>query len=103
MNWDDTFGQYIHATMFNRAIKQKPDADREKLEQSIKRAGLTVGITRESIADVLDAEIESLAMMRILGDRFITIDFLAGMLAASQFIRTGKHILDDNNSFNNGE
>lgn len=101
MNWDDTFGQYIHAKMVSKALQQRPDADREKLEQSIQRASLTVGITRNAIADVLDAEIESLAMMRILGDSYITIDFLAGMLATANFVRTGKHILDDNDSFNN--
>jgi hypothetical protein len=92
MNWDDTIGQYIHAKMVAKALEQKPNADRVKLEDSIKRATLTVGIVRDSIADLVEAETSSLAMMRILGEDQYTIDFLAGMLAVSEFIRYGKHI-----------
>jgi hypothetical protein len=103
MDWNDTIGQYIHANMFNKALQMKPDANRVKLEESIKRASTTVGITRSSIADVLEAETSSLAMMRVLGDTNITIDFLAGMLAALQLIRDGKHVTDDNDSYNNGK
>jgi len=101
MNWNDTIGQYIHAKMVYKALEQKPDADRDKLDNSIKRATLTVGITRDSIADVLEAETQSLAMMRVLGTHGITIDFLAGMLAATQLVRNGKHVTDDNDSNNN--
>lgn len=97
MNWDDTFGQYIHANMVNQAIKQRPYIDKDKLNESIKRTSITVGITRDSIADVLQAEMELLAFMRVLGEKDITLDFLAGMLASIDFIRNGKHILDDNN------
>jgi hypothetical protein len=92
MNWDDTIGQYIHARMYNKALEVKPDADKQKLNDSIKRASLTVGITRQSIADIVDAEASSVAMLRVLGDDQYTIDFLAGMLAIGEFIRTGKHI-----------
>lgn len=101
MNWDDTIGQYIHAKMVNKALEQKPNADREKLEDSIKRTGFSIGIARDGIADVLEAETSSLAMMRILGETQITIDFLAGMLAATNLVRNGKHVLDDNDSNNN--
>ena len=92
MDWNDTFGQYIHAKMVERALEVKPDADKQKLNDSIKRSSLTVGITRESIADIVDAEASSVAMLRVLGDGQYTIDFLAGMLAIGEFIRTGKHI-----------
>lgn len=101
MNWDDTIGQYIHAKMVAKALEQRPDADRQKLYDSIKRASVTVGITRESIADVLEAETSSLAMMRILNTPEITIDFLAGMLAATELVRNGKHVTDDNNRNHN--
>lgn len=94
MNWNDTIGQYIHAKMVEHALNVKPEADREKLENSIHRASITVGITRQSIADVLQGEIESLAMRRALGDYEITIDFMAGLVAAELLVRTGKHVTD---------
>lgn len=92
MNWNDTVGQYIHAKMYNKALQIKPQADRVKLEESIKRAGITVGLVREAIAELIEAETSSLAMMRVLGEDQYTIDFLAGMIAIGEFIRTGKHI-----------
>ena len=92
MNWDDTIGQYINARMYNKALEMKPDADKAKLQESIKRASITVGIVRQSIAEVVEAEVENLAMLRVLGDDQYTIDFLAGMIAASELIRSGKHI-----------
>ena len=94
MNWNDTIGQYIHAKMVDHALNVRPFADLEKLEQSIARTSISVGITRDSIADVLQAEVESLAMRRALGDVEITIDFMAGLVAAELLVRTGKHVTD---------
>ena len=80
--------------MVEHALKVKPETDRQKLEDSIHRASITVGITRQSVADVLQAEVESLAMRRTLGDLEITIDFMAGLVAAELLVRTGKHVTD---------
>jgi hypothetical protein len=92
VNWDDTIGQYIHAKMVEKALQNKPDADLAKLHDSIKRTSLSVGIARTAIADVIQAELESLAMLRVLGTNDITNDFLAGMVCAERLIRTGKHV-----------
>lgn len=94
MNWNDTIGQHIHAKMVAKALEIKPHADRVKLDESIVRQSLTVGITRQGIADVLQAELESLAFRRAMGDVDITIDFLAGLVAAELLVRTGKHVTD---------
>ena len=92
MNWNDTVGQYIHAKMYNKALEIKPYADKDKLNESINRAGITVGLVRQAIAELIEAEVSGLAMMRVLGEDQYTIDFLAGMIAIGEFIRTGKHI-----------
>lgn len=102
MNWQDTIGQYIKAKMIEKALQQRPDADKEKLLNSIARASLTVGITRDSIADVLDAEIEALAFHRALGNSGVTIDYMAGWASAAKLVRYGKHaITNDNDTDNN--
>lgn len=82
--------------MVSKALEVRPDADIKKLEQSIARQTLTVGIVRDSIADIVEGEIEALAFMKALGTSGITIDFLSGMVATLSLIRDGKHILDDN-------
>lgn len=80
--------------MVEQALAVKPHADRQKLDESIQRASFTVGIARMSIADVLQAEVETLAMLKALGDVEITIDFMAGLVAAELLVRTGKHVTD---------
>lgn len=102
MNWNDIIGITIHNRMVSKALEVRPDADMQKLEQSIARQTLTVSIVRDSISDILEGEIEALAFMRVLGTPAITIDFLSGMLASLNLIRDGKHVLDDNNSNDNG-
>ena len=97
MNWADTIGQRIHVLMVNKALENRPGADRQKLEESIARASFTVGIARQGIVDVLEAEMETLVAMRVLGTS-IPNDFLAGMLASIDLIKDGRHVLDDNNS-----
>jgi hypothetical protein len=92
MDWSDTIGQHIHAKMVAKALQQKPDADRVKLDESIKRTSLSVGIARTAIADVIQAEIEALAMMRVLGSNYISNDLLAGMICAERLVRNGKHV-----------
>ena len=81
--------------MVAKALEIKPSADRVKLNESIVRQSLAVGIARQGIADVLEAEVESLAMRRALGDIDIPIDFLAGLVAAELLVRTGKHVTDN--------
>ena len=95
MNWNDTIGQYIHAKMVEHALNVRPYADLDKLEQSIARTSISVGITRDSIADVLQAELESIAMLKALGDTGFTIDFMAGLVAAEKLVRYGKHVTDE--------
>lgn len=99
MNWNDTIGKRVHALMVTKALDQRPHADRQKLEESIARTSLTVGLTRQGIVDVLEGEMETLVAMRVLGTS-ISNDFLAGMLASIDLIRDGRHVLDDNNSHN---
>lgn len=94
MNWEDTIGQYIHAKMAQRAMEIRPSVEHEKIHDSIKRSSITVGIVRDSIADVLDAEIETMIAYRTFGDRSITLDFLSGMLAAADLVRSGTHVSD---------
>jgi hypothetical protein len=100
MNWNDTIGITIHNRMVSKALEQKPYADRQKLEESIARTSLTLGIARDCISDVLQAEIDTLIAMRVMGS-YIPNDFLAGMLASLDLIRDGKHVLDDNDSNDN--
>jgi hypothetical protein len=100
MNWQDTVGCYIKAKMVGKALQQQPDADMNKLLNSISRASLTVGIARDSIADVLDAEVEALAFHRALGNMGITIDYMAGWTAASDLVRYGKHAMNNDNDTN---
>lgn len=95
MNWDDTIGQNIHAQMYNKALEVRPTTNKEALQASIKRSTVTVGIVRNSIADVLDAEIETMVALRSLGDRSISLDFLAGLLAAADLVRKGTHVTDN--------
>jgi hypothetical protein len=94
MNWTDTIGQTIHSEMFNAALKQKPNADHKKLHDSIIRTSLSVGITRESIAKVLDTEVQALVSYRVLGDD-IPLLFIAGLSAASDLVRYGVHVTDN--------
>lgn len=87
--------------MIAKALQQRPDADQEKLLNSIARTSVTVGIARDAIADVMDAEIEALAFHRALGNFAVTIDYLAGWTAATELVRNGKHaITNDNDSYN---
>ena len=95
MDWSDTIGQYIHSKMAQKAMEMRPDVDHQKIENSIKRSSITVGLVRESIADIIDAEIELMVLYRTLGDRSISLDFLAGMLAAADLVRNGTHIMDE--------
>ena len=80
--------------MFNAALKQKPNADHNKLHDSIIRTSLSVGITRESIAKVLDTEVQALVSYRVLGDD-IPLLFIAGLSAASDLVRYGVHVTDN--------
>lgn len=98
MNWNDTIGQAIHAKLFNQAVLNNPNVDKEKLHASIINMGISVGITREAIADVLQAEMEAMAFYKSEGNPYITLDFLTGMLAATELTRTGKHVSDDHDS-----
>jgi hypothetical protein len=86
--------------MVDKALQNRPNADHNKLEQSIAKASFTVGITRQGIVDVLEAEMETLVAMRVLGTS-IPNDFLAGMLASIDLVRDGRHVLDDYDSHNN--
>lgn len=95
MDWNDTIGQNIQAKMISKALEVKPLSDIDSLRGSIKRSSITVGITRECIADVVDAEIEAMIGYRSMGDYSITNDFLAGMLAVADLIRSGTHVMDN--------
>lgn len=94
MNWTDTVGVTIHNDLVRSALTKKPDADLEKLEASVKRMSLSVGITRQAIASVLQAELESMIGYRLLGDVSLTDDYLAGMLAAVELVQHGIHLTD---------
>lgn len=96
MNWTDTVGVTIHNELVRHALKNKPDADIPKLEKSITHMSLSVGITREAISKVLDAEIEAMVTYRVLGDPSITLDYLAGLQSASDLVRYGVHLSDVN-------
>jgi hypothetical protein len=94
MNWTDTVGVTIHNDLVRGALKNKPDADLEKLEKSIVHLSLSVGITRQAIADVLEAELEAMVLHRVLGDPSITLDYLAGLQSAVDLVRYGIHLSD---------
>lgn len=94
MNWTDTVGVTIHNNLVRSALKNKPDADLDKLEASVKRMSLSVGITREAIAAVLDAELEAMVAYRSMGDSSITLDYLAGIQSAADLVRYGVHLTD---------
>ena len=94
MNWTDTVGITIHNELVRHALRNKPDADISKLEKSITHMSLSVGITREAISKVIDAEIEAMVTYRVLGDSSITLDYLAGLQSASDLVRYGVHLSD---------
>jgi hypothetical protein len=94
MNWTDTVGVTIHNDLVRSALKNKPDADLEKLEKSVVNLSLSVGITRNAIADVIEAELEAMILHRVLGDPSITLDYLAGLQSAVDLIRYGVHLSD---------
>lgn len=102
MNWSDTIGLAIHAELVNHALKVKPDVDQEKLAKSIKNTTASVSLTRDAICKVLEAEVDTLVAYRALGTP-VNIDFIAGVLAALDLVKKGKHVMDsadDNNSNN---
>jgi hypothetical protein len=94
MNWTDTVGVTIHNELVRHALKNKPDADVAKLERSITNMSLSVGITREAISKVLDAEVEAMVAYRVFGDSSITLDYLAGLQSAADLVRYGIHLTD---------
>lgn len=94
MNWTDTVGVTIHNDLVRSVLKNKPDADIDKLEASVKRMSLSVGITRNAIADVLDAELEAMVAYRSMGDLSITLEYLAGLQSAVDLVRFGVHLTD---------
>jgi len=94
MNWTDTIGITIHNELVRHALKNKPDAELSKLEKSITNMSLSVGITREAISKVLDAEIQAMIAYRAFGDNSITLDYLAGLQSASDLVRYGIHLSD---------
>jgi hypothetical protein len=94
MNWTDTVGVTIHNDLVRSALKNKPDANIQKLEKSIVNLSLSVGITRNAIADVIEAELEAMILHRVLGDPSITLDYLAGLQSAVDLIRYGVHLSD---------
>jgi hypothetical protein len=94
MNWTDTIGVTIHNDLVRSALKNKPDADIDKLEASVKRMSLSIGITRMAIATVLDAEVEAMCAYRALGDLSITPEYVAGIQSAADLVRYGVHLSD---------
>jgi len=94
MNWTDTVGVTIHNDLVRSALKNKPEADIEKLEKSVVNLSLSVGITRNAIADVIEAELEAMILHRVLGDPSITLDYLAGLQSAVDLVRYGVHLSD---------
>jgi len=94
MNWTDTIGVTIHNDLVRSALNNKPDADIDKLEGSIKRMSLSVGITRMAIASVIEAEVEAMLANRALGDTSITPEYLAGLQSAADLVRYGVHLSD---------
>ena len=94
MNWTDTVGITIHNELVRHALKNKPDADVAKLKRSITNMSLSVGITREAISKVLDAEVEAMVAYRVFGDSSITLDYLAGLQSAADLVRYGIHLSD---------
>ena len=94
MNWTDTIGVTIHNDLVRSALKNKPEADLDKLEASVKRLSLSVGITRNAIASVLEAELEAMVAYRLLGDSSLNNDYLAGLQSAADLVRYGVHLTD---------
>lgn len=102
MNWDDTIGLTVHAELVNYALKVRPNVDPVKLEKSIKNTTQSVSLTRDAICKVLEAEIDTLVAYRALGTP-VSIEFIAGILAALDLVKDGKHVMDkanDNDSYN---
>jgi len=94
MNWTDTVGVTIHNDLVRSALKNKPDADIDKLEASVKRMSLSVGITRMAIASVIEAEVEAMLAYRALGDTSITPEYVSGLQSAADLVRYGVHLSD---------
>ena len=94
MNWTDTVGVTIHNDLVRSALKNKPDADIDKLEASVKRMSLSVGITRNAIASVIEAEVEAMLAYRALGDTSLTPEYVAGLQSAADLVRYGLHLSD---------
>lgn len=95
MNWTDTVGVTIHNELVRSALKNKPEANVDKLEASIKRLSLSVGITRNAIASVIEAEVEAMVAYRLLGDTSLNNDYLQGLQNAADLVRYGIHLTDE--------
>lgn len=93
--WHDTIGQNIHAVLLDNIMQHNPDVQVSEARFAINAMTKTVEVIRTSISDVLEAEVETLAFRRTLGDDSIGIEFLAGMLAALELVRDGKHLKED--------
>jgi len=94
MNWTDTVGVTIHNDLVRGALKNKPDANLDKLERSVINMSFSVGITREAIAKVLDAELDAMVTYHLFGDRTVTVAYLAGLQSAVDLVRFGIHLTD---------
>jgi hypothetical protein len=90
--WHDTIGQNIHAVLLDNIMHHNPDVHLAQANHAINGMTKTVAVIRTSISDVIEGEIETLAFRRSLGDDSIGIEFLAGMLAALELVRDGKHL-----------
>lgn len=90
--WSDTIGQNIHAVLLDQIMHHSPQVERSEAERAIHGMTKTVQVIRTSISDVLEAEIETLAFRRTLGDDSIPFVFLAGMMAALDLVRDGTHL-----------
>ena len=92
-NWNDLIGVSIGARLATEIRKHTPDAPDELVERAVARMTHLIGITREVIADCIEAELDCL-LINIDEPDAKTALFSMGMLGASNLVRNGEYLTD---------
>lgn len=89
----DTIGQRIQNKLIQYAYANDFQGNREQLERQIKALANVIQITRESIADVIEAEVEVLAARDSNELDQTQILFMSGLLHAHDMITKGTELI----------
>ena len=89
----DTIGQRIQSKLMQYAYENDYQGNPEQLERQIKALANVIHIARESIADVIEAEVEVLASRDTNELNQTQILFMSGLLHAHDMITKGTELI----------